>query len=225
MRRLVQQLGGVLLLAALAVPECIGPAVSQPHGRSHRRLRPRRLDRYRRARGGAEAQRADRPALRHPQPAGRERHDRHPGRVARQARRLHDLRRLHLGNRGGAADRQAPHLFGDRRFRAGRRHRTGAGGADGVEELQGQHAAGVHRRGARQSRQVHLRRRRRQPAAHHGRLDEQAPRPQRRAHSLSRRRAGRQRRDRRPSRHVLRRRRGRQSRDRRRLGEGAGGDR
>ena len=159
------------------VPECIGPAVSQPNGRSDRRLRPGRLDRYRRARGGAEAQRADRPELRHSQPAGRERHDRHTGRVAGQARRLHDLRRLHRGNRGSTADRQAPHLFGDRRFRAGRRHRTGAGGVDGVEELQGQYAAGVHRRGPRQSRQVQFRRRRRQPAAHHGRLDEQTPRP------------------------------------------------
>ena len=70
---------------------------------------------------------------------------------------------------------------------------------------------GLHRRGPRQSGQVHLRRQRRQPAARHGRLDEQAPRPQRHAHSLPRRRAGRHRRDRRPYRHVLWRRRGGES--------------
>ena len=65
----------------------------------------------------------------------------------------------------------------------------------------------------------------RQPAAHHGRLDEQAAGAQRHAHSLPRRRAGHHRRGRRPHRHVLRRRRGGEGRDRRRLGQGARGDR
>ena len=67
-------------------------------------------------------------------------------------------------------------VFGGGRLRADRGHRAGAGGADGVEERQGRQPEGLHRRDARQPRQVHLRRRHRQPAARHGRLDEQAAR-------------------------------------------------
>ena len=93
------------------------------------------------------------------------------------------------------------------------------------KNVKADNAQGLHRRGARQSRQVHLRRRLRQPAARDGRLDEQAPRPQRPARPLPRRRAGHQRRGRRPHRHVLRRRRGGKAGDRRRLGQGARGDR
>ena len=81
-------------------------------------------------------------------------------------------------------------IFGGGRFRADRHHRAGAGGADRLQERQGRQPEGLHRRGPRQPRQVHLRRRRRQPAAHHGRLDEQAERPRRPPRALPRRRAG-----------------------------------
>ena len=67
--------------------------------------------------------------------------------------------------------------------------------ADNVQEL--------HRGIARRAGQVHLWRRRRQPAARHGRLVQPAQQAQRHARPLSRRRAGGGRRDRRPCRHVL----------------------
>ena len=96
--------------------------------------------------------------------------------MRRQARRLHALCRLHLRDRGGAADFQDRDLFGGRRFRADRDHRPRPGGADGLEERPGQQPQGLHRRDPRQPGQIHLRRRRRQPAARDGRLDEQGPR-------------------------------------------------
>ena len=85
--------------------------------------------------------------------------------------------------------------------------------------------AGADRGALRPAREVQLWRRHRQPAAHHGGVVQPAQQARRGARSLSRRRAGGRRRDRRPYRHVLCRPRRRQGRDQFRLGQGAGGER